>query len=64
MEEAYPLDEVAISQIAELREQTKAVQICLQFVLNHFIRQHKLQGIWQLADNGTELVQTSSPVAR
>ena len=60
--DAYPLDENAISQIAELQEQARAVQTCLQFVLNHFIRQHKLQGVWQLAENGKELVLQKTPV--
>jgi len=60
-QDAYPLDDNAISQLAELQEQARAVQTCTQFVLNHFIRQHKLQGVWQLAENGRELVQQRSP---
>jgi len=61
-QDAYPLDDNAISQIAELQEQQRAVQTCLQFVLNHFIRQHKLKGVWGLAENGRELVLQRAPM--
>ena len=61
-EDIYPLDDNAISQIADLQEQAKAVQINLQFVFNHFIRKHQLKGAWQLAENGRELILQKSPV--
>jgi len=63
-QDAYPLDDNAISQIAELQEQARSVQTCTQFVLNHFIRKHQLKGIWQLAENGRELVLQKSPVSQ
>jgi len=62
--DVYPLDDNAIAQIAELQESAKAVNINLQFVLNHFIRKHQLRGTWSLAENGRELVLQKSPVSQ
>jgi len=61
-QDVYPLDDNAISQIAELQEQSKAVQTTLQFILGHFIRRHQLKGIWQLAENGRELILQKAPI--
>jgi len=55
--EAYPLDETAIAMINELKEQMKPFQIAVNAILTYFVRQHKLAGNWQVADNGRELVQ-------
>ena len=52
----YPLDDAAITTIAELREQVKAAQIAMNAILNYFARQHDLKGQLMLADNGRELV--------
>lgn len=54
--EAYPLDETTIGMVAELREQQKNAQIALNSILTYFARIHKLDGPWELAQNGRELV--------
>jgi len=55
--ETYPLDDAAIEIIAELNQQAAASNAALQGVLSLFARQQKLQGKWQLAPNGRELVK-------
>jgi hypothetical protein len=60
-EERFPLDEAAITIIAELRESAKAAQVSLNAILTYFARQHGLKGNYQLADNGRELVLRPAP---
>lgn len=66
--ENFPLDEAMIEilaqiqgQFAELQKQVDAEAMKLnatrQGALVLFIRQHRLDGNWRLADNGRELVR-------
>lgn len=59
-DEAYPLDEVTIGMIAELREQQKNAQLALNTILAYFARLHKLEGNWQLAPNERELARSGA----
>lgn len=59
---AYPLDETTIGIVAEIREQQKNSQIALNALLTYFVRLHKLEGTWELAQNGRELVQPHPPL--
>jgi len=62
--ERYPLDDAAISLLADLKSQMQRLDAQWQGALVLFIRQHKLQGNWNVADNGKELVKASGqPVA-
>lgn len=54
--ETYPLDEITIGMVTELREQQKNAQIALNALLTYFARINKLDGPWELAQNGRELV--------
>ena len=55
--ENYPLDEASIQLLAEIGQQMTALNAQRQGALVLFIRQHKLQGNWQVAENGKELVK-------
>lgn len=55
-EERFPLDDLAISMVAEAREGIKIAQVSIQAVLTYFARQHELKGNFQLAENGRELI--------
>jgi hypothetical protein len=55
--ENFPLDEAMISILSEIKQQVTLLQAQRQGALVHFIRQHKLQGNWQEAENGKELVK-------
>jgi len=57
--DTFPLDDAAVSAIHELREQQKNAQIAINAIQFYFMKCHKLQGQWQLADNGRELIQQS-----
>ena len=59
--ENYPLDEALISMLAEINQQLVPLQAQRQGALVLFIRQHKLQGNWQVAENGRELVKITPP---
>ena len=59
--ENYPLDEALISMLAEINQQIIPLQAHRQGALVLFIRQHKLQGNWQVAENGKELVKVPGP---
>jgi hypothetical protein len=68
--ENFPLDEATISVLADIkkaREQIEASAISLegqrQGALIVFLRQHKLDGDWRVADNGRELVKAKAPAA-
>lgn len=53
--ENYPLDEASISVFAEGMKQIDLVQAQMGGALRLFLRQHKLQGNWRIAQNGREL---------
>lgn len=62
--ENYPLDDAVIAMMSEIAEAQKnlekqALSLAAQRqgALVLFVRQHKLQGNWQLAENGRELVR-------
>lgn len=69
-QENYPLDEATIAYLADIKlsldKQALAVQAKHQGqyegALNLFIRQQGLQGNWQVAENGRELVRAPAPV--
>jgi hypothetical protein len=53
--DAFPLDDALIALLAE---QAAAFAHQRQGALTLFVRQHKLQGNWQVAPNGRELVRS------
>lgn len=55
--ENWPLDDALITMLAEINQQMQALQAQRQGALVLFIRQQKLQGNWQVAENGKELVK-------
>jgi hypothetical protein len=58
-QEVYPLDDAAIGIIAEIDQQMMPLNAMLQGALSLFVRQHKLQGRWQIAPGRKELVKVS-----
>ena len=59
--EMFPLDEAAITLLADIKTQMRVLDAQWQGALVLFIRQHKLQGNWQVAENGRELVKAPVP---
>jgi hypothetical protein len=61
----YPLDEAAITLLADIRTQMRMLEAQFQGALVLFIRQQKLTGNWQVSENGREIVkvQQNAPVA-
>lgn len=59
--ENYPLDDALIQMLGEINQQMIPLQAQRQGALILFIRQHKLQGNWQVAENGRELVKVAAP---
>jgi hypothetical protein len=55
--ENYPLDDALIIMLGEINQQMTALQAQRQGALVLFIRQQKLEGNWQVAENGKELVK-------
>jgi len=55
--ETFPLDDAAISMIAEIHQQMEPLNIASQAILSYFARQHSLQGKWMLAPNKRELIK-------
>ena len=55
--ENYPLDDALIQMMTEINGQMQTLNAQRQGALVLFIRQHKLQGNWQVAENGRELVK-------
>jgi len=53
--EKYPLDETSIEMFNEIKQQSNALNEQFRGALTLFMRQHKLQGIWRVAENGREL---------
>jgi hypothetical protein len=60
--ELFPLDEAAITLLADIRNQMRMLEAQSQGALVLFIRQHNLKGNWQMSENGRELVKTPQPV--
>jgi hypothetical protein len=65
--ELFPLDEAAIEAIKDLDNQetqlveaSKNINVARNAILSYFLRQHKLQGNWQLAETRTELVRQAT----
>ena len=56
----YPLDDVAIALFAQGLKQIEAVNAEMSGALKLYLRQHKLEGNWRLADNGRELQRMES----
>jgi hypothetical protein len=59
--ENYPLDEALIGLLADINQQILPLQAQRQGALVLFIRQQKLTGNWQVAENGRELVKVTAP---
>jgi len=59
-QEVYPLDDAAISLLADLRKSIDTLQAQWNGALVLFLRQHKLTGNWGVAENGRELVRRES----
>ena len=61
----YPLDEAAITLLADIRTQMRMLEAQFQGALVLFIRQQKLTGNWQVSENGREIVkvQQNAPVS-
>jgi hypothetical protein len=57
--ENFPLDDAAIDSLAELDQQERNINVARQAILSYFLRQQKLTGNWQLAQNRRELVKTT-----
>ena len=55
--EVYPLDDAAISLLADLKTNINTLNAQWNGALVLFIRQHKLTGNWDVAPNGRELVR-------
>lgn len=51
----FPLDESTIAIFAEGTETIKLTNAQMSGALRLFLRQHKLEGNWRLAENGREL---------
>lgn len=53
----FPLDEAAITLLADIKSQMRMLDAQWQGALVLFIRQHNLKGNWQVSENGRELVK-------
>jgi hypothetical protein len=58
----FPLDDACIEMLTELAAQARTLDVSRNAVLTYFAKQHKLQGNWQLAENGRELVRAGAPL--
>lgn len=63
-QENYPLDDSMIEILAEANQQIAGINQRLQGALILFLRQHKLEGNWQVAPNGKELVKQAATEVR
>jgi hypothetical protein len=61
--ENYPLDDAAISMLAETQQQIEALTAARQGMLTYFVRLHKLTGNWRVAANGRELEKSPDQAA-
>lgn len=61
-EEVYPLDDLTILAIQELRMQQHNIQMTINGVLMLYAKQHNLNGHFRLAANDRELILQSAPV--
>lgn len=62
----YPLDEHAIALFAQGLKQIETINAQMSGALQLYVRQHKLQGQWRLAENGRELerIPDAVPIQR
>jgi hypothetical protein len=60
-QEVFPLDDAAISLLADLRANIEKLDAQWNGALVLFIRQHKLKGNWGVAPNGRELIRQEPP---
>ena len=56
-QDIYPLDDAAISLLADLKANIDVLNAQWNGALVLFIRQHKLVGNWAVAPNGRELIR-------
>lgn len=65
-QDRYPLDEATIELLSDLKKQMDQTAMVInaqrQGALILFIRQHKLQGNWSVAENNQELVKAAESV--
>lgn len=69
--ENFPLDEASIQILAEVNQRLEAINAegqklrqMAEGALLLFLRQHKLEGNWQVAPNGKELVKQAATEVR
>lgn len=60
--ETYPLDESMIVLMEEFTQQLRALQAARNGALMLFMKQHKITGTWQIAENGKEIVKVPDPI--
>jgi hypothetical protein len=60
----YPLDEATINLLAEFQRAGADINARMQGALTLFLRQHKLEGNWSVAENGRELVKQQAAVVQ
>jgi hypothetical protein len=60
-QDVYPLDDAAISVLADLKANIASLDAQWTGALVLFIRQHKLVGNWGVAPNGKELIRRPDP---
>ena len=56
-ENILPLDDATIESLSELDIEIRACNFAKQKILDHFAKRHRLEGKWQIAPNGKELVK-------
>lgn len=56
-DEIVPMDDALIGMLSDL----KRMQAQFEGALNLYLRQNKLQGAWQIAENGKLLVKVKTP---
>ena len=55
--ENFPLDDASIELFAEIKRQADSLNDQFRGALSLFLRQHKLEGVWRISNNGRELEQ-------
>jgi hypothetical protein len=59
--DVFPLDEETASLLGEYAMRAMALDAERRGALTLFARRHRLQGNWQLAENGKDLVRSPGP---
>lgn len=59
----FLLDEATRVLLSELNEQQQQCLISMRAIMQHAIRQNKLDGNWQMSQDGTKLICVDPPAA-